>query len=278
MTVPAVQPPPMPETALQRLRWSLVDAWTVTGRDLAHWVRQPATLVLNLSFMVMVVLMFGYLFGGAMSVPGGGDYREFLMPGMFALTMLFGVEATMIAVTTDAARGVTDRFRAMPMSRSAVVAGRATADMLNSVLGLAVLLGCGLLVGWGWHGSAGDALAAVALLLLLRFAFVWVGIYLGLLVGNPEAVVAVQILVWPLGFLSSAIAPTATMPGWLGTLAEWNPLSATAAATRELFGNPGWGGDSWVAQHAVQLAVVWPLLILAVFVPLAVHRWQRLSR
>ncbi|HEV3014865.1 MAG TPA: ABC transporter permease, partial [Actinomycetota bacterium] len=199
MTVPAVATPPMPETAAQRLRWALADAWTVTGRDLAHWARQPATLALNLLFMVMVVLLFGYLFGGARTVPGGGSYREFLMPGMFAMSMMFGVEATTIAVTTDTARGVTDRFRAMPMARSAVVAGRGIADMLNSTLGLAVLLACGLLVGWGWHNGAADALAAVGLLLLLRFAFVWVGIYLGLLVGNPEAVVAVQILVWPLG-------------------------------------------------------------------------------
>jgi ABC-2 type transport system permease protein len=250
----------------------------MTGRDLAHWARQPATLVLNLAFMVMVVLLFGYLFGGAMTVPGGGSYREFLMPGMFAMSMLFGVESTMVAVTTDAARGVTDRFRAMPMARSAVVAGRAAADMLNSVLGLAVLLACGLAVGWRRHGSAADTLAAVGLLLLLRFALVWVGVYLGLLVRNPEAVVAVQVLVWPLAFLSNAIAPTATMPGWLGAVAEWNPLSATVSATRELFGNPGWGGVSWADQHALLLAVAWPLAILAVFVPLAVHRWQRLSR
>ena len=275
---PAIQPPPMPETAAQRLRWSLADAWTVTGRDLAHWARQPGTLAMNLAFMVMVVLMFGYLFGGAMTVPGGGSYREFLMPGMFALSMLFGIESTMVAVTTDAARGVTDRFRSMPMARSAVVAGRGIADMLSSVLGLAVLVACGLLVGWRWHNGAGDALAALGLLLWFRFALVWVGVYLGLLVRNPEAVVAVQILVWPLGFLSNAIAPTATMPGWLGALAEWNPLSATVTATRELFGNPGLGGVSWADHHAQLLAVVWPLLILAVFVPLAVRRWQRLSR
>jgi ABC-2 type transport system permease protein len=273
-----VQTPPMPVTAAQRLRWSMTDAWTVTGRDLAHWARQPATLVLNLLFMVMMVLMFGYLFGGAMTLPGGGNYREFLMPGMFALSMLFGVESTMVAVTTDAARGVTDRFRSMPMARSAVVAGRGTADMLNSVLGLALLVACGLLVGWSWQGSAADTLAALGLLLLFRFALIWVGVYLGLLVGNPEGVVAVQVLVWPIGFLSNAIAPTATMPGWLGAVAEWNPLSATITATRELFGNPGLGGVSWADQHALLLAVVWPLAILAVFVPLAVHRWQRLSR
>src|SRR4029453_6582714 len=262
----------LPEPAPQRLRWALADAWTVTGRDLGHWVRQPATLVLNLAFMVMVVLLFGYLFGGAMTVPGGGSYREFLLPGMFALSMLFGVESTMVAVTTDAARGVTDRFRAMPMARSAVVAGRAVADMLSSVLGLAVLLACGLAVGWRWHGGAAHPLAARGLLLLLRFALVWVGVYLGLLVRNPEAVVAVQVLVWPLGFLSNAIAPTATMPGWLRAVDEWTPLSATVSATRELFGNPGWGGVSWADQHALLLAVAWPLLILAAFIPLAAHR------
>ena len=278
MTLSTVETPPMPTTAAQRLRWSVADAWTVTGRDLAHWIRQPATLAMNLLFMVMVVLLFGYLFGGAMTVPGGGSYREFLLPGMFALSMLFGVEATMIAVSTDVSRGVTDRFRAMPMARSAVVAGRGIADMLNSALGLSLLLVCGVLVGWRWHGSVAETLAAIGLLLLLRFALVWVGVYLGLVVRNPEAVAAVQVLVWPLGFLSNAIAPTATMPGWLGVVAEWNPVSATITATRELFGNPGVAGVSWADQHAVALAVVWPLVILAVFVPLAVRRWQRLSR
>jgi ABC transporter DrrB family efflux protein len=278
MTLTTVEPPRMPATTVQRLRWSLADAWTVTGRDLAHWARQPATLVMNLLFMVMVVLLFGYLFGGAMTIPGGGSYREFLLPGMFALSMLFGVEATMIAVSTDVARGVTDRFRAMPMARSAVVAGRGIADMLNSAVGLGLLLACGLLVGWRWHGSVAETLAAIGLLLLLRFALVWVGVYLGLVVRNPEAVAAVQVLVWPLGFLSNAIAPTATMPGWLGVVAEWNPVSATVTATRELFGNPGPVGVSWADQHALLLAVVWPLVMLAVFVPLAVRRWQRLSR
>jgi ABC-type multidrug transport system permease subunit len=261
-----------------RLRWALADGWTVTRRDLTHWARQPVQVIVGLLFPILMVLMFGYLFGGAIAVPGGGDYREFLLPGMFAMTMVFGLETTFTAVSTDASRGVTDRFRSMPMAGSAVVVGRCAADMLNSLLALAVMLACGLAVGWQWRNGAGAALLAVGLLLLLRFAVLWIGIYLGLVVGGPEAVVAVQILVWPLGFLSNAFVAPGTMPGWLGTLAEWNPLSATVAATRELFGNPGWGGDPWVAQHAVVLALVWPVLLTAVFFPLSVRHYRRLNR
>ncbi len=260
------------------LRWAVSDGWQLTRRDLLHWARRPAPVVVGLLFPVLLVLMFGYLFGGAMVVPGGGDYKEFLLPGMFAMTMAFGLEATMIAVGTDIRRGVTDRFRSMPMASSAVVAGRCGADLLNSAAGLAVMIGCGLLVGWRAHGSPGATLAAVGLLLLLRFALLWAGIYLGLVVDDPEAVAAVQILVWPVGFLANTFVAPGTMPGWLGTIAEWNPLSSTVAATRELFGNPGWGGESWIAQHAILMAVVWPLVLVAIFFPLSVRRYRRLSR
>ncbi|MDO3705674.1 ABC transporter permease [Micromonospora sp. C28SCA-DRY-2] len=264
--------------APHRLRWAVTDSAVLTGRALRHWARQPGQLVVGLLFPVLLVLMFGYLFGGAMSVPGGGDYREFLLPGLFAMTMAFGIEATYAAVATDTARGVTDRFRSLPMAPSAVVTGRAAADLLHSAAGLAVMLGCGWLVGWQWRNGLAPALAAVGLLLLLRVALIWVGIYLALLLRRPESVVALQILVWPVGFTSNAYVPPETMPGWLAALAEWNPLSATVAAGRELFGNPGWGGESFAAQHAVALAVVWPLLLIAVFLPLSVRRYRRLSR
>lgn len=254
------------------MKWALVDGWTITGRELAHWAREPFTVLVNLAFPVMVLLMFGYLFGGAMVVPGGGDYREFLLPGMFALTMAFGVEATFTKVSTDVNRGVTDRFRSMPMAPSAVVTGRSAADMLDSALGLALMILVGLAMGWRWHNGLPAALAAIGLLLLLRFALLWLGIYLGLLLKRPEAVMALQILIWPIGFLSSVFVPPSSMPGWLGTIAEWNPISATAAAARQLFGNPGWeqGAVLWPA-------VVWPLVLIAVFFPLSVRRYQRLS-
>jgi ABC-2 type transport system permease protein len=261
-----------------RFGWALADAWTIARRNLLHWQLQPGTIILNWLFPVMVMLMFGLFFGGAISVPGGGDYISFLVPGMLTTTMFFGLETTMMAITTDAAKGVTDRFRSMPMSASAVVLGRCLADMLNSVIGLVVMVGAGLLLGWRWHGSLGATLAAIALLLLLRFSLLWLGIYLGLIAKGPESVVSVQILVWPVSFLSNIFVDASTMPSWLGVIAQWNPLSATAAATRQLFMNPGWHGNGWIAENSLLMAVVWPIILIGIFLPLSVYTYRRLSR
>ena len=272
--------PVIPQTTRSRLAWAVSDAWVVTRRDLAHWARQPGPAIAStLLFPIMIVLMFGYLLGGAMTVPGGGDYRDFLMPGMFAMTMVFGIGATLSAVSTDAARGVTDRFRAMPMSGSAVIAGRAAADMLSAAVALAVLTGCGYLLGWHPQRGPSRALAALGLLLLLRFAFVWLGVYLGLACyTSPEAITAVRTLEFPIGFLGNPFVATATMPAWLGAIALWNPLSSTVTAARQLFGDPVGAHASWLTAHAVPLAVAWPVLLTAVFFPLARHRYRRLSR
>jgi ABC-2 type transport system permease protein len=260
-------------------RWILSDSWTVARRDLVHWVRNPTVIVSGLAFPIMFVLVYGYVFGSAMVVPGGGDYREYLMPGMFAQSMMFGAAATISVVATDRARGVTDRFRSMPMAQSAVVIGRSTADIVNSMLELAVLVGCGLLIGWSAKGGFLPTLAAIGLLLLLRFAMIWVGIYLGLII-SPEASAIAWAPLFPLSMISNTFASPSQMPAWLGTVAEWNPLSATVGATRQLFGNtpPGLVGESWAAQNALLLAVVWPVLIVAVFLPLAVRRYNAVTR
>ncbi|MFC8920333.1 ABC transporter permease [Streptomyces sp. NPDC057116] len=268
---------PQLTTATGGVRWALSDSWVLTGRALAHWARNPAPVVLRMLFPIMMVLMFGYLLGGAMLVPEGGSYREFMMPGMFAMTMVFGIEVTMLAVIGDANKGVTDRFRAMPTSAGAVVTARSIADMLNSVLGLCLMLLCGLAVGWRANSGVGASLAAVGLLLLLRFALLWVGIYLGLVFRDTAAVTAAETLVWPLGFLSNAFVSPDTMPGWLAAVSEWNPLSATVTATRKLFGNPGWDTGTWASDQAIVMAVVWPVVIFAIFFPLAVRRYQRLD-
>jgi ABC-type multidrug transport system permease subunit len=142
-----------------------------------------------------------------------------------------------------------------------------------------VLVVCGVLVGWGWHQGLGDALIAFALILLLRFALTWMGVVLGLSVPNPDVVAVIVFpLAFPLTALSNVFVPPEAMPGWLGTIAEWNPLSATVAAARELFGNPAVIGDSWIAQNAITMAVIWPVVLTLIFAPLAVRRYARLSR
>lgn len=249
----------------------------LTVRGLKHWQREPWTPLFGIAFTIMLVLIFAYLLGGSIQLPGGGDYREYLLPGMFALAMMFGLESTMSSVGADTRRGVTNRFRSMPISSAAVPFGRAGADMMNSAVELAVLMLGGLLIGWRADSVTG-ALAAIALLLWLRFAMLWVGIYLGLVLRGEGAVSAVQILVWPAGFASAVFVAPEYMPGWLGAVASWNPVSATAAACRELFGNPSGITEGILAEHALTLAVGWPLLLVLVFVPLSARAYRNLGR
>ncbi len=255
-----------------------LDAWIVARRTLTHWRMEPLQIVLAAVFPVIFIVLFGYVFGSGMTAPAGGDYLDFLIPGLFATVLAFGISETVTAMTLDADRGVMDRFRAMPMASSAIVAGRSLADMVNAVLGLGVMVLCGLAVGWSWTDGTGPALAAFGLLLWLRFALQWVGIWLGLLIRSAEGVAAMQGLLFPFTILTSTYVAPELMPGWLEVIAAWNPLSATVTAARELFGNPGWAPGSWPAEHALALAIAWPLAIVCVFAPLSVRRFRRLSR
>ncbi|MDY7086248.1 MAG: ABC transporter permease [Actinomycetota bacterium] len=250
--------------------------WVLTQRNLAHWVRQPWAPIFGLMFSIMLLLVFGFLFGGAITVPGGGDYIMFLLPGMVALSMMFGVETTATAMANDARKGITDRFRSLPIGSASVALGRVGADMANSAVELLVLLAGGLLIGWRITSGPGPAVLAVLLLLLFRFAVLWIGIFVGLSFRGEGATMAVQVLVWPIGFLSTAIVSAETMPDWLGAVAAWNPLSATASAVRELFGNPTGLTEGPLADSAVWLALGWPLLITAVFLPLSARAYRRL--
>lgn len=250
----------------------------IAGRDLLHWAREPWGFVFGLAFNLMLVLMFGFLFGGAIEVPGEGDYIAFLLPGMFALAMLFGLEATMTAMAEDSKRGITDRFRSLPIASASVALGRALADLANSVVGLAVLMIGGLLIGWRPTTGPAEIALGVVLLLWLRFALLWVGIFLGLRFRGTGATTVVQVLVWPIGFLSTVFVSAETMPGWLGVIAAWNPVSATATAARELFGNPTGVTSGWLAEYAVLAASAWPLVITLVFLPLAASAYRGLRR
>ncbi|URN16575.1 ABC transporter permease, partial [Streptomyces sudanensis] len=263
--------------------WAVVDCWNIVRRTLTHYRRKPSYIAWQLGFPIVSVLLYGYVFGGAMRTPGGGDgtaaeYREYLMPGMFVTTMAFGFMNTATAVVTDARKGVTDRFRSMPMAPSAVVTGRGVTDLLVACAELAILAATALAMGWRADGGAAATAGAFALLLWLRFALVWVGVWLGLLLPSPEAAGSLFAVAFPLTMISGIFVPPSTMPGWLGAVAAWNPLSSTASAARGLFGNEVASDGSWIQEHALVMAVVWPLAITAVCLPLAVRRFRGLSR
>jgi ABC-2 type transport system permease protein len=262
----------------RRLYWMFADCATIVRRDLTHLVKQPSIVAWQLGFPIVSVLLYVYVFGSAMDVGEGVDYKDFAMPGMFAMTMAFGFMNTAMTVTIEKQKGVTDRFRSMPMTPSAVVAGRGVSDLLHASLDLVIMASIALVVGWRSDGTLWESLYAFALLLLLRFALIWVGVYLGLLMPNEQAAGSLFAVAFPFGMISSVFTAPSLMPDWLGAIAMWNPVSSTANAVRELFGNPLPTGDSWIEEHAVLMAAVWPLIITAIAMPLAVRRYQRLSR
>ncbi|WP_019634524.1 ABC transporter permease [Actinomadura atramentaria] len=265
---------------LARLRWTFSDGAALVGRELGHLRHRPGELVGALVFPAVMVVLFGYVFGSAISVPGGGDYREFLMPGLFSMVTLTSLMAVTQKVAADAEKGVMDRFRAMPMARSAVPFGHTGADLVGGSLGLVVMVGAGLLVGWAPHRGAVRAAEAFALLLVLRYALSWLGCYLGLVARSEEVADRLGPLVLPLSMLSNAYVPTAGMPGWLRTVAEWSPVSALTASNRVLFGNPGVpAGDApWPLAHPSLAVLGWSAALLAVFVPLTARAYRRRGR
>jgi ABC-2 type transport system permease protein len=273
---------PAPATAVGRIRWAAQDAAVLTRRSVDRIRREPERIILGLAFPVISVLLFAYVFGSAISVPGGGNYREYLMPGLYVQSMVIGVLSTMTVTANDMSRGVIDRFRSMPMSRSAVAIGFTTAELFNGALALTVMVLCGLAVGWRAHNGFASTLGAFALLLLLRYALGWIGLYLGMVVRSPEVASALFPLIFPLTMIANTFVPTDHMPTWLRTISDWNPVSATVTACRTLFGNPGQkvaGGEhAWPLQHPVLGSLGWSLIFLAVFIPLAVGRYRRLSR
>ena len=266
--------PGPPATLPARLYWALADAWTVARANLAHIVRVPEQLLDVTVQPVMFVLLFAYVFGSAIALPGGGSYREYLMPGIFTQTIAFTAATTAVGVSTNMAKGVIDRFRSLPMARSAVLVGETLADLIKGVLGIAIMSGCGLLVGWRARLGLLDTAGAFGLLLLFGFAMSWVGTFIGLIARQPEAANAFGFIVlFPLTFVANTFVPTQGMPTVLRAVADWNPISATVAACRQLFGNPG-AAAAWPLQHAVLASAAYSVLLVALFLPLAVYRYR----
>ncbi|MGW0749595.1 ABC transporter permease [Streptomyces sp. NPDC002587] len=256
------------------------DGGAVLIRQLQKARHAPALLILTQTMPITMLLFFGYVFGSALAMPGA-EYREFLVPGLLAATAANGLMTGMFTAAQDAHRGVMDRFRTLPMSRSAVPLGQTAADLLTTGASMVPLMLVGLAMGWHVENGLPGALGALGLLLLFRFAAAWVGTYLGLLSRSEEAAGQLGSATFVLPMLSSAYLPTAGLPGWLRTVAEWNPISAVATAVREMCGNVGGGaaeaaaGAAWPAAHPVAGTLLWSALLLVLFVPLATRRFAR---
>lgn len=258
---------------------ALVDGRTIAKRNIIKIKRVPGLLVSTLVGPIMMVLMFAYVFGGSIDVPSA-NYREFLIAGIFAQTLIFGSVFTGAAMADDMQKGVIDRFRSLPISRSSVLIGRTASDIVNNGLSIVVMTVTGLLIGWRVHTSVLEAVAGFGLLLLFAYAFSWIMAYIGMLVPSAEVVNNSSfIVIFPLTFIANTFVPSESLPGPLRVFADWNPVSAVTQAARELFGNvpSGIPSDVWALQHPVLYTLLWTGVILAVFVPLATRRYRQVG-
>jgi ABC-2 type transport system permease protein len=256
-------------------RSAVGDGLAAAERLLTKLRHDPAAIAMTVGAPVVLVIIFGYIFGSAISVPGGGNYREFLVAGLF-VTIAANIVPSMVAMARDSTRGVVDRFRSLPITRSAIPFGQATATALYGLVSFVLMALCGLAVGWRIHRGTGYALAALALLIAFQFAATWVGMYLGLIIGKEETAAQASILIFPLSMLSNVFVPTSGMPAWLRTAADWNPMSALATAVRQLLGNPtSPAHGTWPLEHSILAAVAWTALLLVIFVPLCTARYAR---
>jgi ABC-2 type transport system permease protein len=263
---------------MTQLAYAVADGAVVAKRNLIKIKRVPEVLVWTLMSPIMFVLLFAYVFGGSIDVPGM-SYREYLIAGIFAQTVIFGSTFTGAGLAEDMQKGVIDRFRSLPMSRSSVLVGRTASDIVYNVLSILMMSLTGLLVGWRVHTSFARALAGFLLLLLFAYAFSWIMAYVGLVVPSVEVVNNASFMViFPLTFVANTFVLAETLPGPLRTFAEWNPVSAVTQAARELFGNVPAGmppPEAWSLRHPVLYTLVWVGIILVVFVPLSTRRYKR---
>jgi ABC transporter DrrB family efflux protein len=256
------------------------DALVIMWRNLKRIPRIPELAIFAILQSIMFVLLFAYVFGGAIPLPGGGDYKEFLMPGIFAQTIVFASATVAVGMADDMGKGLIDRFRSLPMARSAVLSGRTVADTIYQAGILVVLMLAGLAVGWRVHNGVGQFLAAVALLLAFAHVMAWLGIWIGLSVPNTEAAQQLTfVTIFPLTFISNVFVPPSSLPSFLQPIAEWNPVSTLTAATRELFGNPNpYVGDGIPGQYPILVTLVWMVVLLVIFAPLAIRKYRNASR
>ena len=274
----AIDVPVGGETEPHRSRGVFHDVWVIARRGLIHMKRQPEQLSDATIQPIMFVLLFAFVFGGAINVPGGGSYKEFLMGGIFAQTIVFSAFGVAMSIANDRKNQANDRFRSLPIANGAVLGGHAVANLLKAFLPIVLMSLTGLVVGWRIHSSVVDAAHGYLLMVAFSFAMIWIGVMLGSLVGTPEGVTGIAFAVlFPITFIASTFVPLVTMPEPLKTVAEWNPTTSLSDALRELFGNPNSipkPSDPWPIQHPVAYTWIWIFGIVLVVAPLAVRVYK----
>ena len=261
-------------SAAQMARWAISDALVMTRRNLLVWLRVPAYIVFTVVQPVIFVLLFRYVFGGAIQAPGAGGYVSYLMPGIIGQTAAFATFATAIALAQEATKGVIDRFRAMPMARSAVLAGRLIADSIRMLIVILVIIGVGYAVGFRFQNGVAGAIGMVLLAEAFGIAVCSVSAFVGLAIKDEESVQAFGLIwIFPLTFVSSAFVPIATMPGWLQVFANNQPVTLVINAMRAM----ALGGPQFPLNPALWESVVWLAGILIVFTPLAVRSYRHVG-
>ena len=259
---------PAPASARVRLRAAVADTFAINGRNLLGYIRTPQLLVFSTIQPVIFVLLFRYVFGGAIHVPGT-DYVDFLMPGIFAQTVVFGAMATAIGLSADLHSGLVERFRSLPIARSAFLTGRTTADLCRNVMVIGLMCVVGYAVGWRVQTDIASFLGAMLLMLAFGYAMSWIFVTVGLIARDAEAAQAASFpILAPLIFASSAFVPVASMPSWLQGFARNQPVSAVTTAVRGLTLGGASTGD-------VLVAIAWCVGIVAVAAPIAVRRYRR---
>ena len=269
---------PLP-AADRGLRGALDDALMLTWRYLKRIPRIPELAIFAVLQSIMFVLLFTIVFGGAIPLPGGASYSDYLMPGIFVQTLTFASATTAIGMTEDLHKGIIDRFRSLPMARSAVLLGRSVSDVIYNGGILIVLMLSGLAVGWSVHNGLGALVLGILGCLAYAFVMSWVGIWLGLRLPTVEVAQQVSFMViFPLTFVSNVFVPIGTLPDWIQPIAAWNPVSTLTASLRELWGNPNpFPAQGIPGEYPVFVTIGWMVVLLAVFVPLGVRRYRSIS-
>ena len=265
--------------AVGGLRQALDDGLMLTWRYLKRIPRIPELAIFAILQSIMFVLLFTIVFGGAIPLPGGATYAEYLMPGIFVQTLTFASATTAIGMTEDLHKGIIDRFRSLPMARSAVLFGRSVSDVIYNGGILIVLMLSGLVVGWTVNSGPVAFVAGVLGCLAYAFVMSWVGVWLGLRLPTVEVAQQVSfIVILPLTFVSNVFVPIGTLPEWLQPVAAWNPVSTLTASLRELWGNPNpFPSEGIPADYPVLVTMGWMVVLLLIFAPLGVRRYRSIS-